>query len=751
MSPKYTFFATTPKGIASVLYKELLSLDIEVVKEQPAGVIFQGSLEAAYRACLWSRTAGRILLPLAEFYAPTPEILYDEIYAIDWAEHLLPDGTLCVDFNTSQSKITHSHYGALKVKDSIVDFFRDLCGERPSVDTNMPDLRINLHLYRDQATVSIDLSGDSLHRRGYRQEKVTAPLKENLAAAILLRADWPSIAQQGGSLIDPMCGSATFLIEAAMMAADIAPGLSPNERQKHWGFSGWTNHDAQLWQTLFNDAEQRCQAGLEKKLPTMIGFDADRHAIHASLANIHAAGLQKHIHVEKQAIEKLMVPNQARTGLVIVNPPYGERLGDAEVLTELYRNLGETLKESFIGWQAAVLTGNPELSKRIGIRAKKMHPFFNGSLVCKLLRFDIHEDSFMNARPAIRPVADTATQEEWSEGARMFANRLKKNAKSLSRWIKQEQVHAYRLYDADMPEYALAVDLYTTNSEQWAHVQEYQAPKTIDETKAKKRLQEALSVLPATLGIANERIILKVRSRQRGKAQYELLADEKQFIRVQENNCQFLINLHDYIDTGLFLDHRITRQLFGDLAQGKRVLNLFAYTGSATVYAAKGGAKATTTVDLSKTYLQWAKKNMALNGFSESQHYYVQQDCLQWLDEEIKTNYRYGLIFLDPPTFSTSKRMQTNFDIQRDHVALIQKVCHLLTDDGTLIFSNNFRKFKLDKEALDQYTVEDLTQKTLPKDFSRNTKIHHCWKITRQSQNTPMSTQPQKENPWKTV
>jgi 23S rRNA (guanine2445-N2)-methyltransferase / 23S rRNA (guanine2069-N7)-methyltransferase len=273
----------------------------------------------------------------------------------------------------------------------------------------------------------------------------------------------------------------------------------------------------------------------------------------------------------------------------------------------------------------------------------------------------------------------------------------------------------------------VAVDLY----EGWAHVQEYAAPPTVDPAKAEARLRDVVAVLPGLLNIAPAQVILKVRQRQRGLSQYERVGDHGTFQEVSEAGLRFLVNLTDYLDTGLFLDHRVTRALVRQLAPGRDFLNLFAYTGTASVYAAAGGARSTTTVDMSATYLDWARRNMALNGFGEGRgHRFVRADCLDWLANAGRE--RYGLIFLDPPTFSNSKRMGgRTFDVQRDHVALLRAATRFLTPPGVLLFSSNFRHFRMDRAALADCTVEDLTAATLPPDFQRNRRIHTCWRISR--------------------
>jgi 23S rRNA (guanine2445-N2)-methyltransferase / 23S rRNA (guanine2069-N7)-methyltransferase len=718
MTATRPFFATCPKGIEPLLADELRLLGAEMVKETRAGVSFEGALAIGYRACLWSRLASRILLPLTSFPAPTPEELYAGAQTIAWKEHLAAEGTLAVDFTTSQSAITHSHYGALKVKDAIVDQLRDEFGVRPSIDTAQPDIRVNVYLLRDQATVSLDLSGESLHRRGYRTQTVQAPLKENLAAAILLRANWPAIAKQGGMLVDLMCGSGTLPIEAAMIAADIAPGLA----REYFGFTRWKQHDTAVWAGLLDEAHQRRETGLTH-LPPIHGYDHDPLAIRAARDNIKRAGLGNLIVAQQRELSDC-TPEQSPTGLVVANPPYGERLGPGSELPALYTELGTQFKKCFPGWRGAVFTGNPELGKVMGLRAGRMHTLYNGAIECKLLHFEITPDNIVGERAPkpfeIRP----------GSSAEMFANRLRKDLQHFGRWARRQEIFAYRLYDADLHEYNLAIDVYESDR-RYVHVQEYEAPDTISPDKARQRLQHALGVIPLVLEIPREQMFFKVRKRQKGGAQYEKLDQTGEFHEVREGPCRLLVNFTDYLDTGLFLDHRDTRTMLGGLAKGKTFLNLFGYTGTATVHAALGGAVSTTTVDMSYTYLDWAQRNFELNKLAGNKHELVQADVLVWLKENRQR--RYGLIFLDPPTFSRSKRMEDTLDVQRDHAALIADTAALLEPGGVLIFSTNLRRFKMDREAFAGLHVEDITRKTIPRDFERDPKIHQCFRITRKN------------------
>jgi 23S rRNA (guanine2445-N2)-methyltransferase / 23S rRNA (guanine2069-N7)-methyltransferase len=721
VKPDYSFFATCPKGIESLLADELRSLGA-ATRETRAGVSFEGSLSLAYRACLWSRLASRVLLPLARFPAPSPQTLYEGVQNIPWKDHVDSAGTLSVDSSVSQSGITHSHFAALKVKDAIVDQLRNTEGQRPSIDTERPDVRVNLYLHRDEATISLDLSGDSLHRRGYRGHAAGAPLKENLAAAILLRADWPLLAQNGAPLVDPLCGSGTLPIEAAFIAADIAPGLL----RQHYGFLRWRGHDAATWSALVAEARERRDAGLAR-LPVIRGYDHDRRAIDAARKNLVRAQLSERVTFDVRAIADAD-SDGLPPGLVVANPPYGERMGDIKELPAFYAALGDALKRCYAGWRAAVLTGNPELGKHMGLRARRMHTLYNGAIECKLLHFEITPERYKRERAPI------TSPTELGSSAEMFANRLRKNLRHVGRWAARQDIHAYRLYDADLHEYNLAIDVYE-GAHRWIHAQEYHAPTSIDARTAARRLKHALAVIPLVLDVPPERVYSKVRQRQKDRRQYEKLSQTGEFHEVREEPCRFLVNFADYLDTGLFLDHRVTRALLRELAHDRRFLNLFGYTGTATVHAALGGARASTTVDMSRTYLDWARRNFELNRLDLKRHELVRADVFKWLEENI--GQRYDLIFLDPPTFSRSKRMDDTLDIQRDHAALIKKTAAMLAPDGVLIFATNYQRFKLDRSALADLSIEDITRRTLPKDFEHNPRIHQCFRIERSARNAP--------------
>ncbi|WP_122583009.1 bifunctional 23S rRNA (guanine(2069)-N(7))-methyltransferase RlmK/23S rRNA (guanine(2445)-N(2))-methyltransferase RlmL [Pseudomonas viridiflava] len=748
MSDRYELFLTCPKGLEGLLAEEATALGLEDTREHTSAIRGSADMETAYRLCLWSRLANRVLLVLKRFPMKDAEDLYHGVLDVEWHDHLESDGTIAVEFSGHGSGIDNTHFGALKVKDAIVDKLRTPDGERPSVDKINPDLRVHLRLDRGEAILSLDLSGHSLHQRGYRLQQGAAPLKENLAAAILVRTGWPRIAAEGGALADPMCGVGTFLVEAGLIAADIAPNI----KRERWGFSAWLGHVPALWRKLHDEALARAEAGLAKPPLWIRGYEADPRLIQPARNNIERAGLSDWIKVYQGEVATFEPrPDQNQKGLVICNPPYGERLGDEASLLYLYQNLGERLRQSCLNWEAAVFTGAPDLGKRMGIRSHKQYSFWNGALPCKLLLIKVLPDQFVtgerrtpeqrqierethvetevevekkfnkNGNP-IKPAPVVVEQPRLSEGGQMFANRLQKNLKLMGKWVRREGIDCYRVYDADMPEYSMAIDLY----HDWVHVQEYAAPKSIDPEKASARLFDALAAIPQALNIDKSRVVIKRRERQSGTRQYERQSAQGQFLEVKEGGVKLLVNLTDYLDTGLFLDHRPMRMRIQREAAGKRFLNLFAYTATASVHAAKGGARSTTSVDLSRTYLDWARRNLSLNGFSDKNRL-EQSDVTVWLQA---CREEYDLIFIDPPTFSNSKRMEGVFDVQRDQVELIDLAMARLAPGGVLYFSNNFRKFVLDENLGQRYAVEEITAQTIDQDFARNSKIHRAWKIT---------------------
>jgi 23S rRNA (guanine2445-N2)-methyltransferase / 23S rRNA (guanine2069-N7)-methyltransferase len=721
------FRASSPRGLGELLARELTAFAATEVREQSTSVSFCGTLETAYRACLWSRTANRVFLELAQFQAPDADAFYSAAREIDWSIHIASGATLACDFTGQHPTLTHTHFAALKLKDAICDELRARAGYRPDIATERPSVRVHAHAHGTAITLALDLAGESLHRRGYRGEAGEAPLKENLAAGILLRSGWAELAASGAEFLDPMCGSGTIVIEAAMIAADIAPGLN----REYFGFLGWSQHDPELWLRLRAEARSRSRAQ-EPPAVVIRGQDKDAAAVRNARANARHAGVATLVQFAQGTLREAAPVQLARaavTGFMCTNPPYGVRLEDREAARATHRELGAVLREHFCGWQAAVLT-DPQCGLELGIRAYRTHVVWNGALECRLLRLKIDPQSIVaGTRRGAGTDVDPSLRD--TPGAQMFANRLAKNVKRLRAWARAAQVSCYRLYDADMPEYSLAIDLYKTVSDgmTWLYVQEYAAPATVDPQAAKRRRNEALSVLTDVCGVPAERIRVRLRRKTPRGEQYRKLDEKSTFHVVEEGGLKFRVNFDDYLDTGLFLDQRMTRGRLREAASGKRFLNLFAYTGTATVYAAAARALSSTSVDLSHTYLDWAGRNLALNGLEGPKHLLVRADCREWLAAARRKRERFDLVFLDPPTFSNSKRMHSVLDIRRDHAALADACAPLLAPGGLLVFSTNAQRFRLDESLQERFRIDDISAQTLPVDFERNPKIHRCFEL----------------------
>jgi 23S rRNA (guanine2445-N2)-methyltransferase / 23S rRNA (guanine2069-N7)-methyltransferase len=744
----HRFVASSPRGFGDLLARELREVGAADVRERALGVEFAGPLEVAYRACLESRVASRVFLVLAELDAATDAAFYEAVRAVDWRAHVDPSRTLACDFTGRHPELTHTRFGTLRLKDAICDQLRDATGRRPDIAPERPAVRVHAHANGAKVTVSLDLSGEGLHRRGYRVQAGEAPLRENLAAGILLRAGWAGKSGAATEFLDPMCGSGTLVIEAAMIAAHMAP----NARRHYFGFFGWPGHDRAAW-----EAVKRTALARERKPAYLLrGLDADAEVLAVARENAARAGVAECVTFERGVVADAAPQVRAHAalqasaagaaeqapasagpygaGFLATNPPYGVRLDDRDRARATMKQLGDVLRARFGGWDAAVLAGSPDAGLELGLRAERVHTVWNGALECRLLRLHVSADT---AKQLLHTGRTARIDESLADspGAKMFGNRIRKNLQQLERWAAREDVTCYRIYDADMPEYSFAIDRYAEadGPRIWLHVQEYAAPRTIAPDAVQRRRNEALAALPAAAGVPAAHIHLRQRRRTVRGEQYEKLGEGGEFRLVRESGLSFWVNFTDYLDTGLFLDHRITRQRLRAAAARGRFLNLFAYTGSATVYAAAGRARETTTVDMSATYLDWARRNLAVNGFSGQQHQFVQEDCIAWLKTAVAERRAYDLIFLDPPTFSNSKRMQDVLDVQRDHADLIHRCMALLAPGGRLVFSNNAQKFKMDAAIGERYKVTDITRATIPQDFLRNPRIHQCYELEKAS------------------
>ena len=714
-------FATTARGFEELLKSELTELGAQDAKVAQGGVHYWADDETLYRTLLWSRLSSRILLPIVQAKVFSDLDLYSAVVGVNWLDYFDEKVHFFVDFNGTNQEIRHTQFGAMRVKDGIVDYFERHGRARPNIDKEQPDIRIHAYLNRDDVVLSLDLSGDALHMRGYREDTGKAPLRETLAAAIVLRSGW----QKGTPLVDPMCGSGTLLIEAAQMEAQIAPQLY----RLHWGFDFWQGHNQAAWEKVKEEALALAEAEKQREnLPHFYGFDLDHRVLQKAKQNAKNAGVAHLMQWQQGDVAAIKNPSPNVAGTVICNPPYGERLGTTPALIALYSVFGQRLKQQFAGWNASIFSGEPSLLDCLRLRSHRQFKAKNGPLDCVQKNYQIAERTEQSA--VENALEFDRTSSVTPEVAVDFANRLQKNIKKIEKWAKQQGLDAYRLYDADLPEYNLAVDRYADH----IVVQEYAAPKNIDENKARQRLLDAVNATLQVTGIETNKLILKVRQKQKGTNQYEKLANKGEYFYVNEYGAKLWVNLTDYLDTGLFLDHRLTRKMLGEMAQGKDFLNLFAYTGSATVHAALGKAKSTTTVDMSNTYLNWAEQNLLLNDIEGKQHKLIQADCLQWLE---KCDRQFDLIFVDPPTFSNSKRMEDSWDVQRDHIKLMTNLKRILRSNGTIVFSNNKRGFKMDFAKLEELGLSavEISHKTLPLDFERNKQIHNCWLLQKDKNN----------------
>lgn len=701
------FIALTSIGIENLLVDELTDIGATVTKQTVGSVRFDADTTLAQKVCLMSRFATRVLMLIEEKEGVNnKESLYNFARSQPWQEWFGPTQTFAVDFNGTNDSLKNTQFSGLVIKDAIVDYFNDLFEQRPNVDKQDANVRVVARLSRQGVAMYIDYSGPRLSERGYREGQGKAPIKEHLAAALIKRSGWLDNVQQ--PLFDPCCGAGTILIEAAGMARNEAPGLFRE------GFAFERLPSFRI--AKYKELKEQLTAQITDPKLWLIGHDNDANVLSKAVDNARRADLGDVIKFKQSDATKLTSVAKL-PGVVISNLPYGERIGSMAELVSLHSALGTGFKKHFNNWKLALLGMDESLFKLLKLVKLKRYKFKNGPLDVVLNLYQL-DDKQVSQTTEDKPALNF-------EGSMSFANRVKKNKQGLKNWLKQNDVQAYRVYDADIPEYNVAVDIYGDS----AVIFEYAAPKEIDDVTAHKRLQDVISLTSQQLNIAPGNIAVKVRKKQKGEEQYTPMAKQNRTQVVEEFGAKFKVNLFDYLDTGLFLDHRLARRYIQENAKDKRFLNLFAYTGTASVHAALGGAKAITTVDLSKTYLKWGQDNFDLNNISNTRYRFEQADCLKWLEHATS---QYDLIFLDPPTFSNSKRMKDAFDVQNDHIKLLTWVKKILSPSGTLIFSNNMRGFTMDEVGLIGIGLKavNISEQTISPDFKRNKKIHNSWLIT---------------------
>lgn len=818
--PATRLFATCPMGFESLLADELSSLGLPRVRALRGQVSFGEGLGDAYKACLWSRLASRVILVLGHVDATSSDALYEGLSRIAWEDHLPPSATMAIDAHGTNAALRNSQFVALRSKDAVVDRLMSRRGSRPVVDTSRPDVTIAVRVQRERAVVGIDLTGEPLFRRGYESARKgrapIAPLRSDYAAALLAYGGWfRNCRHEGAAVAVVHSGTGTVLVEAASQALGRAPGLL----RARWGFDGWMGHDAGAWQDLLDDACGRADA-IPGRGVRLLACDGRRGAQEAAVRALRAAGMDV-APAFGSAAEVGALLSAEKNALAVCDlswVPEDEVALEAMALADV---------------AAALVPATAGLPAQTGVVAVARDATVDSALGCKpdttlgilVGQSDATIRSYTAGNmAATRPQVSVADRNGrqvgvpvFVEASDQFAARLSKVYRQRRKWAQREDVSCYRIYDADLPDYAVTIDLFQGSElmapqgarRRWLQVYEYAAPKDVDVTLARRRLLDVLAIAPRVLGVEPQDVFVRVRSHGRGGSQYaSQAAGDKRDGRgmhgaraqhdghdgrgeggihagrrghagrptlspgahlVDEGGLTFEVNFSTRLDCGLFLDHRETRSLVREMmkqTQGsKRFLNLFAYTGTATCYAADGGAKHTTTVDMSRPSLDWARRNMDRNGFSNGRpgnprerrngrngpgrgsahgrngahgsddaHEYVQADVIHWVSAQRRTKNRWDLIFCDVPTFSNSKRMgRGSWDVQRDHAELIIGLSRLLTRNGRAIFSCNLRNFRPDVDKLERAGValEDITEQTIPEDFRRNAKVHHAYIVRR--------------------
>ncbi|MCA9121468.1 MAG: bifunctional 23S rRNA (guanine(2069)-N(7))-methyltransferase RlmK/23S rRNA (guanine(2445)-N(2))-methyltransferase RlmL [Planctomycetaceae bacterium] len=731
MNQQFDFIATTAFGLEAVVKRELAALGYEAKVGGPGRIHFVGDLSAICRTNLWLRTADRVLVNVATFEATDFDALFDTTKALPWANWIPKDGQFPVAGRSLKSQLSSVPACQRTVKKAIVESLRAAYGIETLPETGTT-FKVEIALLNDQATLTIDTTGPSLHKRGYRLQAAEAPLKETLAAALIQLSFWNS----ERPFLDPFCGSGTLPIEAAMIGRNIAPGIA-----RSFPAESWPQIESAAWNYARQEAKDLMRPPFEERL---VGTDIDQSALYAARQNAERAGVSDQIHFQRRDFASLA--SQRKYGCLVTNPPYGERLGEQWEWRELYESIPRVLR-TLPTWSHFIITSYPDFELLIQRQAERRRKLYNGRIECTYYQFhgprpgsnrDSEPQNNTDAttidstgelkplrppRVNVMPVFGGIT-EKGREQAELFRSRLKKRARHLRRWPTKQGITCFRIYERDIPEIPLIVDRY----EDHLHITEYERPHERDLGQHADWLDLMVRTASETLEVAADRVFFKRRERQRGAKQHEHLAGRQYEIKVSEGGLQFIVNLSDYVDTGLFLDHRIARSMVRDESQGANFLNLFAYTGAFTVYAASGGAAKTTTVDWTRSYLDWAQRNMAANGFQGPQHQFVRSDAREFLRAPSLKD-EYTLAVVDPPTFSNSKRTEEDWDVQRDHVDLLNAVIRHMAPGGVIYFSTNFRRFKLDEAHFSDLEVREISRRTVPEDF-RNKRIHRCWRMT---------------------
>ncbi|PIE04927.1 MAG: bifunctional 23S rRNA (guanine(2069)-N(7))-methyltransferase RlmK/23S rRNA (guanine(2445)-N(2))-methyltransferase RlmL [Spirochaetales bacterium] len=712
------FFAPCPPGAESVLEKELLRAGGGGLRAGFRGVSFLGDLNTAYRASLELRTASRILLQLISENAADENEIYRLVSAYPWESEFDSQHTIACRV-TGVPKDKDPRFANLRLKDGIVDRFRRAGQSRPNIDRHNPDVRIEARWDGKRVSVFLNWSGAPLHERGYRLERTDAVLRETTAAAVVSLAGWEKMAREGASFVDPVCGSGTLLAEAAFIAMDAPPSV----HRKDWGFHLLKRHNEEVWQNLVNEGRIRFGKALDK-LPPFFGYDIDPDALAAARSNLRRAGLSQAVRLEQHDITAGRPSSwpMSASGLLCADPPYGVRSGGDP--QPVYKALGDLFRELDSGWRMSLLAPDKKTASGCFLRAGEYLKTVSGGMDVVLALYSRLPGKPGKSgkpekpeKPHFKPFSQLPPPDPKAPSLKKL---LKKKLQALGRWADKTGVTSYRIWDADMPEFNAAVDWYEGK---WLHVQEFEAPRKVPEEKALRRLFTLLDVLKELTGCSDENLYLK--TRRRGVRPYGKPGDSSERFIIRENGRRFFVNFNDYLDSGIFLDHRSTRARIEGMAAGKTFLNLFCYTGSATVMAASGGALRSVSVDVSNTYLKWSRDNLKLNKLSSSSHQFVRADAFDFLKND--RNF-YDLVFIDPPTYSNGSGRR-DWSVQEHHAPLLRLALSRLKEDGCIIFSVNFRRFVLDRQLAREYRVREITQQTVPPDFVGRGGAHRCWEI----------------------
>ena len=688
---------------------ELNRLGARDIHPRKSRVQFKADDRALYMILLNSRLASRILMPLKIFPVTNDKSVYQELLDFPWAEHMDISSTFMVQAISRNELAMNERYQEYLVKDAIVDSFMKSHGKRPSVETKQPDVYWNISLGRKDGTLSLDLSGDSLHKRGYREGLGHATLKENLAAAILSSFPWRD--GSGVHFVDWFCGSGTFLLEAAMMVRDIRP----SRLRKYFGIKGWEKFNEELFDECVTASDQPPteSAGNYK----FTGSDMEQDLIYFANKAAEKMKLGDICDFRVKNFDKLDPADYTDSkGWIFVNPPYGRRLDAGRSLN---RQILTFIRNHCRNWNVVLLYDEENPFGR-EFKAESSIPFMNGRIPVWA--------NFYPARGDIAVVSGAGKDKgaaqldnEKQVDIESFTNRIRKNVAKLKKSGLFDYTDCVRVYDKDIPEFGVSVDLYGGD----ILINEYKPPEDIPDHVSSLRFELICAHVRDAFDFRTGEIFTRLREAKGRDSQYEMMSGQGRYSVCREGKMKLLVNLSDYLDTGLFLDQRSLRRHFSESLTGKTVLNLFAYTGSASLASALSGAE-TVSVDHSNTYCDWMAENFELNGLNPAYHEIIREECLTFLE---RTREKFDTVFVAPPIRSRRQKSNQSFEIINDHPDLIRACARVLKRNGEIYFSSPMKGFRLSREILDNFAVEDLTKKFTPPDFARPGKMSSIYLI----------------------